>query len=38
MDLIFFLEQLSGRDIEVDDLKPGVFRDVDTIYRNFFRQ
>lgn len=38
MDLIFFLEQLSGRDIEVDDLKPGVFRDVDSIYRNFFRE
>ena len=38
MDLIFFLEQLSGRMIEVDDLKPGVFRDIDTIYQNFFRQ
>ncbi len=38
MDLIFFLEQLSGRAIEVDDLKPGVFRDINTIYRNFFRE
>jgi acyl carrier protein len=38
MDLIFFLEQLSGRPIEVDDLKPGVFRDIDTIYQNFFRE
>ena len=36
MDLIFFLEQLSGNQIEVDDLKPGVFRDIDSIYRNFF--
>ncbi len=36
MDLIFFLEQLSGKPIEVDDLKPGVFRDIDSIYRNFF--
>jgi acyl carrier protein len=36
MDLIFFLEQLSGNPIEVDDLKPGVFRDIDSIYRNFF--
>lgn len=36
MDLIFFLEQLSGRPIEVDDLKPGVFRDIDSIYQNFF--
>lgn len=38
MDLIFFLEQLSGRPIEVDDLKPGVFSDIDTIYQNFFRE
>jgi acyl carrier protein len=38
MELIFFLEQLSGKPIEVDDLKPGVFRDVDTIYRNFFHE
>ena len=38
MDLIFFLEQLSGKPIEVDDLKPGVFRDIDTIYQNFFRE
>ena len=38
MDLIFFLEQLSGRPIEVDNLKPGVFRDIDTIYQNFFRE
>ncbi|HJQ69203.1 MAG TPA: hypothetical protein VKA70_09535 [Blastocatellia bacterium] len=36
MDLIFFLEQLSGKPIEVEDLKPGVFRDIDTIYQNFF--
>ena len=36
MDLIFYLEQLSGKPIEVDDLKPGVFRDIDSIYRNFF--
>ena len=36
MDLILFLEQLSGKPIEVDDLKPGVFRDIDSIYRNFF--
>ena len=36
MDLIFFLEQLSGKLIEVDDLKPGVFRDIDTSYHKFF--
>ena len=38
MDLIFFLEQLSGLPIEIDDLRPGVFRDIDTIYKNFFSQ
>lgn len=38
MDLIFFLEQLSGKPIEVDDLKPGVFRDIDSIYQNFFHK
>ena len=36
MDLILFLEQLSGKPIEVDDLKPGVFRDIDALYQNFF--
>jgi acyl carrier protein len=38
MDLIFYLEQLSGKPIEVDDLKPGVFRDIDSIYQNFFHK
>lgn len=36
MDLILFLESLSGRPIDPGRLKPGVFRDVDTIWRNFF--
>jgi acyl carrier protein len=36
MDLILEIEQLSGRSIEVSRLKPGVFKDIDTIYRNFF--
>ena len=34
-DLILFIEELSGRSIDAQQLKPGVFRDIDTIYRNF---
>lgn len=37
MDLILFLEQLTGRSIDVAQLKPGVFRNIDVIYRNFFQ-
>lgn len=36
MDLILFLERLSDKPIEVEDLKPGVFRNIDSIYKNFF--
>jgi len=36
MDLILFLERLSNKAIEVDDLKPGVFQNIDSIYKNFF--
>lgn len=35
MDLILFIESLSGRPIDVEQLKPGLFRDVDTICRHF---
>jgi hypothetical protein len=35
-DLILFIEQLSGRSIDVSQLKPGVFRNVDAIVRSFF--
>jgi len=37
-DLLLFLEDLTGRPIDVERLKPGVFRDIDTIYENFFRK
>jgi hypothetical protein len=37
-DLLLFLEELTGRPIDVERLKPGVFRDIDTIYENFFRK
>ena len=36
MDLILFLEELRGRPIDVESLKPGVFRDIDAIWTNFF--
>ncbi|HEX9782361.1 MAG TPA: hypothetical protein VGA56_06455 [Opitutaceae bacterium] len=36
MDLILFLEQLTGRSIDVAQLRPGVFRSIDAIYKNFF--
>ncbi|MFQ5930811.1 MAG: hypothetical protein ACE5MM_00235 [Nitrospiraceae bacterium] len=36
IDLILFLEQLSGRSIDVAQLKPGAFRNIDVIYRNYF--
>ena len=37
MDLILFLEQQTDHSIDVTQLKPGVFRNIDVIYRNFFR-
>ncbi len=38
MDLILFLEKLSGKPIEVEKLKPGVFRNIGVIHRNFFEE
>ena len=35
MDLILFLENLTGNRPDVTKLKVGVFRNVDAIYRNF---
>jgi acyl carrier protein len=36
LDLILVIEELSGRALDASRLKPGVFRDVNTIFRNFF--
>jgi acyl carrier protein len=33
LELILFLERLTGRPIEVERLRPGAFRDVDSIVR-----
>ena len=38
LDLILFLEKESGRPIDVSQLKPGVFRNINVIYRNFFQE
>lgn len=35
MDLILFIESLSGRPVDAEQLRPGRFRDVDTICRHF---
>ena len=35
-DLILMLERLSDNLIDVEMLKPGAFRDINSIYRNFF--
>lgn len=36
MDLVLFIERLRDRSIEVESLKPGTFRNINTIYNNFF--
>jgi acyl carrier protein len=35
LELVLFLEQVTGRPIDVHRLQPGVFRDVETICRTF---
>jgi acyl carrier protein len=37
MDLIFFIEKLSAKSIEVESLKVGVFRNINSIYDTFFQ-
>jgi len=36
MELILFIEDLSGKSIDVKSLKKGMLRDISTIYANFF--
>ena len=38
MDLILQIENLSGRSVDAEQLKPGAFHDINTIYQNFFRE
>lgn len=35
-DLILFIEDLRGMAVEIDELTPGAFRDIETIHRAFF--
>ena len=35
MDLILELEKLTGNPVEVEQLKPGVFKSIDKIVENF---
>jgi acyl carrier protein len=35
LELVFFLEELGGREIDVDDLNPESFADINSISRNF---
>jgi acyl carrier protein len=35
-DLILYIEELSERPVDIESIKPGVFRDIDTIYESFF--
>jgi len=35
-DLILYIEELAGRAVDMEQIKPGVFRDIDTIYCSFF--
>jgi len=38
MDMILMLEELAERPIDIADLKPGAFKDIDTICRTFFQE
>ncbi len=35
-DLILYIEELAERPVDVEQIKSGVFSDIETIYRNFF--
>lgn len=35
-DLILFIEDLRGAAVSIEELTPGTFRDIDTIWATFF--
>jgi acyl carrier protein len=35
-NLILYIEELAGRAVDAEQIKPGVFRNIDTIHRSFF--
>jgi hypothetical protein len=38
MDLILHIERMTEQPVDVEQLKPGAFRDIQSIYTNFFAQ
>ena len=36
MDLILQIEKMTGKPVDVEQLKPGTFKTINTIYANFF--
>jgi hypothetical protein len=36
MDLMLYVERLRGRPLSVNEIRSGVFKDIHTIYTNFF--
>jgi acyl carrier protein len=36
VELLGFMDGLRGQSIEIEQLRPGAFRDIATIYKNFF--
>ena len=38
IDMILMLETLAERPIDIEKLKPGAFKDIDTICRTFFQE
>lgn len=36
-DLLVFVEELRGKSLDAGSLRPGAFRDVDTVYATFLR-
>ena len=38
MDLILFIQSMSATAVQIENLKPGVFKDINTIYTNFFSE
>lgn len=38
LDLLLFLEHLSGKPLTIDNLQAGVFRNINTLYQHFFQE
>lgn len=38
MELLLFIEQLSGKPLNLGKMKEGVFRNINAIHRHFFQE